>query len=203
MRVADDPWLPADATRMGSPAAADERMLVRAAADGDPRALEELLTRHRDMMRAVCHRVCGDPHTADEALQLALIAAWRGLPRFDRRSRLSTWLYRIAYNASLGVLRAGRRHPAVPLDGIAMPGRGGHDHAQGVADAQTLRWALLRIPTDFRGAVVLRDLCGCSYQEVAEIQGVRAETAKTRIARGRQALAALLAASQSQSGAGG
>ena len=147
---------------------------------------------HLELMRAVCHRICGDPHLADEALQLALIAAWRGLPGFDRRARLSTWLYRVAYNASLGVLRSSTRHPTVALDPTELVRPGASDLAQRVTDVEAVRWALTRLPFEFRSAVVLRDLCGCSYREVADIQEVKPETAKTRIARGRQALAVLL-----------
>ncbi len=154
-------------------------------------------------MRTVCHRICGDAGTADDAFQLALIAAWRGMARFDGRARLSTWLYRIVHNASVGLLRSERRHAAVPLDDrVPAPGSFGRDPAGSVVDVQAVQWALARIPVDFRAAVVLRDLCGCSYQEVATIQDVRVETAKTRIARGRQALSALLVPSTAGAGGG-
>jgi RNA polymerase sigma-70 factor (ECF subfamily) len=170
--------------------ATDERQLLAAAADGDARAFETLMAGHRELLWAVCQRTCADSHAAEDALQLTLIAAWRGLPHFDGRSRLSTWLYRIAVNASLGVLRSGRRLP-VPVDEVTTVVR--DDPATAVADATAVQWALARIPIDFRAAVVLRDLCGCSYQEIAEILNVKIVTVKTRIARGRQALAALLA----------
>jgi RNA polymerase sigma-70 factor (ECF subfamily) len=165
--------------------------LVQAAAAGDEGAFAALVTRHRDLLWSVCHRICTDPHVAEDAFQLTLIAVWRGLARFDGRARFSTWLYRIAVNASLGVLRARRRERTVALDDHPGP-TSVRDPATAVADADAVQWALARLPFDFRCAVVLRDLCGCSYQEVADIAGVKVDTAKTRIARGRQALAALL-----------
>ena len=181
----------------------EESSLIAAAARGDEPAFERLMGVHRELMRAVCHRICANPHTADDAFQLALIAAWRGLPQFDGRSRLATWLYRIAYNASVGVLRTQSRHRGESIDvEHAFEGSGWSDPARSVVEGDAIRRALALVPLDFRSAVVLRDLVGCSYREVAEIQGVRLETAKTRIARGRRALASLLASAASDPGDG-
>jgi RNA polymerase sigma-70 factor, ECF subfamily len=158
----------------------------------DRQSFADLIAPHRELIRATCFRICANRADAEDAIQLTLVAAWRGMGSFDGRSRLSTWLCRIAYNSSLGVLRSNRRHASVSPVAAEIPDVSGGDFAAAVESRELLHAALIKIPVDFRTALVLRDLCGCSYQEVAEIQGVKIETAKTRIARGRQALAALL-----------
>ncbi|HRE03817.1 MAG TPA: RNA polymerase sigma factor, partial [Ilumatobacteraceae bacterium] len=93
----------------------DDRELVAAAQGGDRASLDALLRRHYDRIFAVCRRVTGNEADGADAAQEALIAIVRGLPRFDGRSSFSTWIYRIATNASLDELRRRRRRPV--LDG--------------------------------------------------------------------------------------
>jgi RNA polymerase sigma-70 factor, ECF subfamily len=85
--------------------------LVAAAQAGGREALEDLLRRHHDRIYAVCRRLTGNDADAADATQESLMAVVRGLPRFDRRSRFSTWAYRVAVNASLDELRRRRRRP--------------------------------------------------------------------------------------------
>lgn len=96
----------------------DDRALVMAAQAGDRGALDRLLHRHQDRIYAVCRRLAGNDADGLDAAQEALIAIVRGLPRFDRRSRFTTWAYRVATNAALDELRRRRRRPEPVLDGI-------------------------------------------------------------------------------------
>lgn len=121
----------------------------------------------------------------------------RGLPRFDGRSSFSTWAYRVATNATLDELRRRRRRPEPGLPGEDDVTVGGTPPASGSpADAVTARVdvnaALAQLPADFRAAVVLRDLCELSYEEIAGALGVPLGTVRSRIARGRAALVPLL-----------
>ena len=89
----------------------DDRALVAAAQAGDRDALDRLIRAHYDRIHAVCRRITGNESDAADATQEALIAMVRGLHRFDGRSAFSTWVYRIATNASLDELRRRRRRP--------------------------------------------------------------------------------------------
>lgn len=136
----------------------------------------------------------GNDADAADATQEALIAIVRGLPRFDRRSRFGTWAYRIAVNASLDELRRRRRRPEPGLDDDSRQGRTSSraDGADRSAQRIDIDVALRKLTPEFRAAVVLRDLCGLDYAEIAEVLGVPVGTVRSRIARGRAALAPLV-----------
>lgn len=175
--------------------ALDDRALVAAAQAGDRDALERLIRNHSDRIFAVCRRITGNENDAADAAQEALIAVVRGLHRFDGRSAFSTWVYRIATNASLDELRRRRRRP---LSVVRDQDRGDHDHADPgstarfdqVGDREALEAALLEVPEDFRIPVVLRDVADLDYAEIAATLDVPIGTVKSRIARGRGMLAA-------------
>ncbi len=172
--------------------------LVAAARQGDRRALDDLLRRHQPRLWAVCRRLTGADADADDALQEAMVAMVRALPSFDARARFGTWAYRIAVNASLDELRRRRRRPDPGLPGDPdVPGAepvAGTVAPEAAALAADVDAALRRLPPEFRGPVVLRDLCGLDYAEIAEVLDLPAGTVRSRISRGRAALAPLLAA---------
>jgi RNA polymerase sigma-70 factor (ECF subfamily) len=117
----------------------------------------------------------------------------RGLDRFDERSSFKTWTYRVATNAALDELRRRRRRPEPGLPVAALTSRGTDaalDH--GVATRLDVDAALACLPTEFRAPVVLRDLCTLSYDEIAEVLDIPPGTVRSRIARGRAALADML-----------
>ncbi len=163
------------------------------------KALDRLLRSHYDGVYAVCRRMTGNDTDAADAAQEALIAMVRGLPRFDGRSRLSTWAYRIAVNASLDELRRRSRRPDLGQDGsfdfaAGKVASGGPEDVAGRLDIDA---ALLRLPVEFRAAVVLRDLCGLDYTEIAEVLEIPPGTVRSRISRGRAELVPLLGGNQS------
>lgn len=134
-----------------------------------------------------------------------MIALARGLAggRFDGRASFGTWAYRVTTNACLDeIRRRGRRAETLPDDQLERAltvgpgaGTGGvHDAGPGgaVADRLDVEAALGRLPVEFRTAVVLRDLCGLDYAEIADVLGIPAGTVRSRIARGRAALVPLL-----------
>ena len=171
----------------------DDTALVRAARSGDRQALEDLLRRHHDRLHALCRRLTGNDADALDATQEALIAVVRGLARFDERSTFKTWAYRVATNAALDELRRRRRRPEPGLPVVALTSRGTDAPLdQGVATRLDVDAALACLPTEFRAPVVLRDLCTLSYDEIAEVLAIPPGTVRSRIARGRAALADIL-----------
>ncbi|HVM39728.1 MAG TPA: sigma-70 family RNA polymerase sigma factor [Acidimicrobiia bacterium] len=175
---------------------ASDEALARAAAAGDRQALERLLERHADRVHSICRRVTANPHDALDATQEALIAVARRIGSFDGRARFTTWLYRVATNAALDEVRRRSRRPA-PVD-ASVPGVAGETSSgfEGAVDARLdVDGALAGVAPDFRVAVVLRDLCDLEYEEIAAVLGVPIGTVRSRIARGRAALADRLAES--------
>ncbi|MGI8685344.1 MAG: RNA polymerase sigma factor [Acidimicrobiales bacterium] len=175
---------------------AGDRELAEAAQAGDQVALDRLLRRHVDRLHTLCRRILGNDADADDAAQEGLIAIARALAagRFDGRSSFGTWAYRVTTNACLDELRRrGRRAEAVTDEQLErnLPSTGRGPDAV-VADRIDVETALARLPLDFRTAVVLRDLCGLDYAEIAEVLHVPAGTVRSRIARGRAALVPLL-----------
>ena len=172
---------------------ADEA-LVRLAQGGDRDALESLLRGHYEGILSVCRRMTGNDTDAADAAQDALVAVARGMTRFDGRSRFSTWCYRIAVNCSIDEIRRRRRRDAVSLDegpdhAVSLSRAGDPDQ---VADRVDIDAALRMLPPDFRAVVVLRDLCGLDYAEIAAVLEIPPGTVRSRIARGRAALVRFL-----------
>jgi RNA polymerase sigma-70 factor, ECF subfamily len=167
----------------------DDRALAERASRGDRQALEQLLHRHADRVHALCRRIVGHPEDALDATQEAMIAIARGITRFDGRSAFTTWLYRVTTNAALDELRRVRRRPR-PDDALVAADTTVDPSVEDRVDARIDVDAALRtLPEDFRVAVVLRDLCDLDYAEIAEVLDVPPGTVRSRIARGRAALA--------------
>ena len=169
-----------------------ELALARRAAAGERAAAEELLGRVYDQVFAICRRICAGRADGEDATQEALISIARALPGFDGRSTVRTWVYRIATNAALDELRRSARRPE-PADPHAyrasrVSDTTGRALDQGVVDRLDIDEALRRLPVDFRAAVVLRDLIGADYAEIAEILELAPGTVRSRIARGRALL---------------
>ena len=166
----------------------DDAALARLAAVGDRDALDVLLGRHVDRVHAICRRILGNPEDALDATQEALIAVSRAIARFDERAAFTTWLYRIATNAALDELRRRGRRP-MPSEQLIEATAAASVGADAAGDRIDIDAALARIPEEFRVAVVLRDLCDLDYAQIADVLAVPPGTVRSRIARGRAALA--------------
>ena len=187
---------------MNQPSAdpAQERALVARARAGDESAFAQLVTEHSARVYGALRRFGLDPQEADEVAQEVFLRAWRGLARFEERSRFSTWLYRIAFNEAQR--RLARRPPSTALsqsgdeDAIAaLPAALSTGPQARTLDRefeQMLERALAELPADLRAAVVLRDLEGLSTEEATAVTGIRQAAFKSRLHRGRMQLRALL-----------
>jgi RNA polymerase sigma-70 factor (ECF subfamily) len=167
--------------------------LLRAHAEGDPRAFEELVRRHRDRLWAVALRTMREPEEAADALQDALISAYRAAGSFRAESAVTTWLHRIVVNACLDRIRRRQVRPTVPLP-EGGPGEPA-DRRDRMAERDTamaIEEALGQLAVEQRAAITLVDIEGYSVADTAQILGVAEGTVKSRCARGRARLAVLL-----------
>lgn len=170
----------------------DDESLAARAARGDASALDDLLRLHLPLVHGVCRRVLGNADDALDATQEALLSIARKIGQFDGRSRFSTWCYRVATNAALDEARRRNRRPR-PVETVPEPARsGGGRIDEQVAARVDVDAALAHLSPEYRAAVALRDLVGMDYAEIAEVLGIPPGTVRSRIARGRAALADLL-----------
>jgi RNA polymerase sigma-70 factor, ECF subfamily len=175
-----------------------EDTLVERAAGGDMAAFEELVLRHADRLFASLRRFGLDDAEAQEVAQETFLRAWRSLPRFERRSRFFTWLYRIGFNEAQRRLA---RRPAAgaiisteqrPVDELPDRRPGPAEYAESGELRAGLERALSELPIDLRAPVVLRDIEGLSTTEAASVVDLGEPAFKSRLHRGRMALRTLL-----------
>jgi RNA polymerase sigma-70 factor (ECF subfamily) len=168
----------------------DLRLLERHRA-GDPDAFAELVRRHRDRLWAVALRTLGDPEEAADAVQDALLSAYRAAAGFRGDAAVTTWLHRIVVNACLDRVRRRQTRPVVPLSDLD-PASAAPDWASDSDTALDVAAALATLPVEQRAALVLVDVQGFSVEAAAAVLGVPVGTVKSRCARGRARLVPLL-----------
>ena len=167
----------------------DDLVLARAQ-KGDAGALDTVLRHHYDAIRSICHRIVINSADADDATQMALISVARALPFFDRRSSLSTWIYRIATNAALDELRRISRR-AVPTQDSAME-RAQPDSTSEIDTQMLITQALRGVAAEYRVVLVLRHVADLDYEEIASILEIPIGTVRSRLARGRAQLSEIV-----------
>ncbi len=171
----------------------DEAFLVARARTGDRDAFAELVRRYQRLVFAVSYRLLGDPDLADDVVQETFVRAFVSLERF-RGTTLRAWLLRIAHNAALDQLRASTRRRTVPLEHASeqvafdVPESGIEQAGLRAA----LEAALAALPVEQRAVVVLADVEGLPYEEIAQALGLPLGTVKSRLARARVRLRTLL-----------
>ena len=168
--------------------------LVERFRGGDAEAFAALVRRHQDRVYRVCLRVTGDVEEALDASQEVFLSTIRNLDRFRGDAAFTTWLHRIAVNASYDRMRARARAPVLHAVGDddgppPEPGPPVADHAEAVADASDVAAALALVPEEFRAALILADVEDLPYDEISAILEVPVGTVKSRVHRGRVALA--------------
>ena len=192
---------PSSASQPSAPAPeealSDAELLSRHVA-GDRAAFGELFRRHRDRLWAVAVRTLGDPEEAADALQDAMLAAFRKADRFRGESAVTTWLHRIVVNAALDRMRRQAARPTAAckdegtLDALATSGQSHADPSERSDTAIDVRAALRRLVPEQHAALVLIDMLGYPVAEAACVLGVSEGTVKSRAARGRARLVPML-----------
>lgn len=163
---------------------------------GDVRAFDSLARAHERTLYSHVARILGPGADAEDVVQDALVSAWRSLPSFEGTS-FKAWLFRIARNRAIDVIRSQKRRGELPLDppddadgdpGWAEPAAGGPELAEIAAGHEALaavEAALALVPVEQRDALLLRDVQGFSYEEIASITVAEIGTVKSRIHRAR------------------
>ena len=176
----------------------DQELVARAQA-GDRRAFDLLVLKYQQKVAGLIARYLRDPNEVQDVAQEAFIKAYRALGGFRGESAFYTWLYRIAINAAKNHLASRGRRP--PRDDMEMEvaeqlESGGRLREMGTPEnhllseeiAQTVQQALDDLPEDLRTAIVLRELEGLSYEEIAEAMDCPIGTVRSRIFRARDAI---------------
>lgn len=170
--------------------------LVRRFRDGDAEAFTELVRRHQQRVYSLCLRVLGDADAAADVAQDTFVTVLRKLDGFRGDAAFTTWLHRVTVNACYDELRRKKRRPMLHVvadDGPQHePGPPILDHADEVAGTRDAAAALASIPEEFRMALVLADVQDMAYDRIAQVLDVPVGTVKSRVHRGRLALAAAM-----------
>jgi RNA polymerase sigma-70 factor (ECF subfamily) len=165
--------------------------LVRRFVGGERGAFDVLVTRHERRVYNLAYRMLGRRDDALDATQETFLACYRKLSGFRGQAAFTTWLHRVALNICYDALRRrSREEPAREEDEVEPAPVA--DPADSSATAVDVRRALLEVPEDFRAVLILHDVQGFLYEEIAEAIGVPVGTVKSRLHRGRVALARAL-----------
>jgi RNA polymerase sigma-70 factor, ECF subfamily len=170
----------------------DESTLVVRAQEGDAGAFEALARRHQATLYRVAVRVLGDRVEAEDAVQEALVDAWRRIERFRGDAAFSTWMYRIVTNTCLGMLRGRRPVPVDELDDRVLAPDSPERSAELDAGLAALGRAVQSLSADLRVCWVLRELEGLGYSDIAQITGASEDAVRGRIHRARIRLAEVM-----------
>lgn len=173
----------------------NERDLIARLQKRDEAAFEELIRQYEKKVYTLCFRMCGNSEDAEEAAQDAFLALWRGIDRFRQESSLSTWIYRLATNACIDTLRRRKKQSgSVSLDDEELfvdavdTSPQPQETVEHRETQKLLQEGLSALPEEYRKVLILREIEGLSYTEIAESASIELGTVKSRISRGRSLL---------------
>ena len=176
-----------------------DELLLRRAQKGDAEAFEELMAAQESRMYAIALRMMGNREDAQDCAQEAMVRIYRAMGSFKGQSSLATWIYRITMNTCLDELRRRKVRKVTSLDTLVESGwsptdKGETPEEYGLrSEKQTvLNDAIQSLPDDMRAAIVLRDIKGYTYDEIADILNANVGTIQSRISRGRERLREIL-----------
>lgn len=174
------------------------KLLVKRSQKGDTRAFEQLVTLYRDRVYALSYQLTGNHADAEDLAQNVFIKAYQALPKFRNEADLGTWLHRIAVNLSINEKR--KRKPDVSLDSpvqtrdgemprlVASDSESPEEAYENKEFRDMVRAALRELSAEHRAVLVLREMQGYAYDEIAAMLDCSLGTVKSRINRARQAL---------------
>ncbi len=169
---------------------ANETELVTRAQNGDRNAFSELVRTHAQGVLNVIYRMCGDMQVAEDAAQETFIQAWLRLPSYRPRASLRNWLYRIAVNKAIDMLRKEKRILPGAVEDLNLTDSGPSPEALAASSERTkmVQEAVLALPEASRAVLVLREYEGLSYQEIADALDIPVGTVMSRLNYARKLL---------------
>jgi RNA polymerase sigma-70 factor (ECF subfamily) len=179
----------------------DDRRSIDACRAGRPGEFNELVRRYQDRLYHSVLRVVVNPEDAADVVQDAFVNAFQSLASFKGDSEFFTWLFRIAFNAAINQKRrtrstvsldSGRDGDAIPHPADDAEGARPHERIERTEDEARLHAALNRLSPDHRTAIILKDLDGMKYEDMAEVLGVAIGTVRSRLSRARLELREIL-----------
>ena len=184
----------------------DERTLIKKAQKGDVESFEEILYRYQSIIYNISYRFAGSSEDAEDMTQEVFIKIFRNINSFQFKSKLSTWIYRVTTNTCLDIVKRKKDNmTAFSLDDTLEDGEGKLLSSE-IADSRptpdkqaeqheiknAVNKAISQLPEDYRAVVILRDIHGLPYDDIAEIVDCSVGTVKSRISRGRRKLREIL-----------
>lgn len=176
-----------------------DELLLKRAQKGDAAAFEELMSSQEGRMYAIALRMMGNREDAQDCAQEAMVRIYRAMGSFKGQSTLATWIYRITMNTCLDELRRRKVRKVTSLDSLVDTGWAPTDpndtpeeHGLRSEKRNVLNSAIQTLPEDMRAAIILRDIKGYSYDEIAGVLDANVGTIKSRISRGREKLREIL-----------
>lgn len=190
----------------------NDQQLVARVQKGDKRAFDLLVLKYQHKIVSLVSRYVHDNHEAEDVAQESFIRAYRALRDFRSESAFYTWLYRIAINTARNWLASNKRRPSAPSSYESEDGET-FDETDNLTDnttpeselasrqiAQTVNKAIEDLPEDLRNAIVLREIEGMSYEDIAQSMNCPIGTVRSRIFRAREAIAEKLRPMMANSG---
>lgn len=177
----------------------EEQVLVMRAQRGEQDAFRVLVERYQSLVYTLALRMTDDADDAWDVAQEAFLKAWQGLPRFRMHAKFSTWLYRLTTNAATDLLRRRQRRPEEPLPeegpDPADPAPTPHQQAEQGERREILYQCVAQLSENHRKILLLREVNGLGYDEIAQVLELSEGTVKSRLARARRELREKLLAS--------
>jgi len=180
---------------------AQDMILIKKAVNGDEQAFESLLSQYQNRIYSIALRMLGNEHDALDATQDTLIRIYKNIGKFKGNSSFSTWVYRIAENSCFDLLNLNKK-PVRQVEKwgdapeVAAQGPGPEEIVLERESVSEIYALILKLSDIYRAALVLRDVEGFAYEEIALILNISVGTVKSRIARARNEMRKLLLQNQ-------
>lgn len=168
----------------------EDEVLIERFLSGDEEGFAMLVRKYQDRVANIIYSLTDQRRNADDIAQEVFIKVYNGLRWFKKKSEFTTWLYRITVNTTYNYIKKEER--LVPVDAIEQTERSSWPQLESREKQELVNRALKKLPFNFRSAIVLKEIEGLSYKDIAKSLGCRIGTVESRLFRARQMLRRML-----------